>query len=224
MGIAGWCGAPIIAGDWRELEGDEARAMADAIRSAALDRRGDLIREDRIDRVRVLPIACYPGGLLVEAQVHIGDETGLSNHLHGPWGLVTLDGGSAVIHDLNDEGALSLDTEEAARAYHALFCNSVRGDDGRFHTVTDPNELLWYAPPDDAIFAAITIGVRIERTEAGWEIESPVAYAGTMFVARFELTPDGMIEMVDDAPIAEELPIAVETWRAQCRFPPQGNA
>lgn len=221
MVIAEWCARPVIAGDWRELEGEEAKAMGAEIRSAAFDRRGALIREERVERLRAMPIACYPGAGLVEAQVRIGDDTALSNHLHGPWGVVTLDGGSAVIHDLNEDGALSLETEAEARAYHALFCNTVRGDDGRFHTLTDPNELLWYAAPDDAVFAAITIGVRVDRVEGGWTIEGPIAYAGNLFVARFELKRDGMIEMVDDHPVAEALPVAAESWRAQYRFPPR---
>ena len=221
MGVPEWCGRPIIAGDWRELEGDEARSMANEILSAALDRRGDLIRDARIERIRAIPLACYPGATLVEAQARLGERIGLSNHLHGSWGLVTLDGGSAVIHDLNAEGALSLDSEDAARAYHALFCNTVRGENGRFHVLTDANELLWSAPPDDAIFAAITIGVCVRRSASGWEIESPIVYEDALFAARFELTPDGMIEMVDDDPVAQGMPIVGESWRAQFRLPPQ---
>ena len=216
-----WCGRPIIAGDWRELEGDAFREMVDEIRSAALDRRGALIRDAAIERLRVLPIACYPGATLVEAQARIDGTPGLSNHLKGPWGVITLNGESEPIHDLNDEAALSLETEEKARAYHALFCNTVRGDQGRFHVLTDPNELLWRAAPDDAIFAAITIGVRVKRTEAGWEIEAPIVYEDNLFVACFELAMDGTIEMVDDDPVAAEMPIVGETWTAQFRLPPQ---
>lgn len=217
-----WCGLPIFAGDWRELHGDEAGEIIGEIHSAALDRRGDLIRNAHIERLRAIPLACYPGATLIEAQARIGDQPGLSNHIRGPWGLVTLDGGSAVLHDLNEiEGALTLDSEAAARDYHALFCNTVRGDSGRFLTLTDPNGLLWHAPPEDAIFAAITIGVKIRRGAEGWKIEAPVAYGETLFVAEFELTPNGIIEMVNDWPVVEGMPVVVEEWRSQFRLPPQ---
>jgi len=217
----GWCGPPIIAGDWAELEGAEALTMAYEI-GAALDQRSELVNDVKVERLRVLPLACYPGAILVEMQARLGEQTGLSNHLYGPWGLVTLDGSSAPIHDINEiEGALSLRTEEEARAYHALFCNTVRGDDGRFQTVASTADLVWTAAPDDAVFAAITIGIEVRKTASGWEIESPIAYAGTMFVSRFELTRGGLIEMVDDQPVEDDLRIARESWAVQFRIPPR---
>lgn len=221
--VADWCGLPIIEGDWREIERDRFAMLVGEIHSAALDRRGALIRDAAIDRLRELPLACYPGATLIEAQARVGgNQPGLSNHILGPWGLVTLDGGSAVIHDLNDvEGALCLDSEAAARAYHALFCNTVRGDDGRFLTLTDPNALLWRAAPEDAIFAAITIGVQVQPIAEGWKIEAPIAYGSALFVADFELTGNGMMEMVDDHPVAQAMPILAETWIGQFRLPPQ---
>jgi hypothetical protein len=224
MGVPEWCGPPVIAGAWTELEGVEALTMAHEI-GAAPDSMSDLVRDFQVERLRVLPLPCYPGALLVEMQARMEDRVGLSNHLYGSWGMVTLDGGSAVIHDINEiEDALTLDTEEAARAYHALFCNTVRGEDGRFQTIVDPNDLVWRAPPDDAIFATITIGQKFRRNGSGWEIESPIAYGDTMFVAHFQLTAGGMVEMVDDDPVAHEMPIAPERWDRQFRIPPRGAA
>jgi len=220
-----WCGLPIFAGEWRDLEGDEASRIIGEIHAAAFDRRGDLIRDAHIEAVRAMPLACYPGATLIEAQARIGDRPGLSNHIIGPWGLVTLDGCSAVIHDLNEmEGGLTLETEAAVRDYHALFCNTVRGEDGRFLTLTDPNALLWHAPPEDAIFAAITIGVKVSAGEEGWKIEAPIAYGAALFVAEFQLMPSGMIEMVDDWPVVEGMPVVVEEWLSQFRLPPQRRA
>lgn len=226
MSIPAWCGPPIFGGEWIELEGVEALTMAHEI-GAATGGRDDLAPDARIERLRVRDIVCYPGAMLIEVQALIGEQRGLANHLYGPWGLVTLDGGSAVIHDLNEiEGALALDTEAQARDYLLLFCNTVRGGDGRFQIATMPEPLAWLpgAAPDEAVLATISHPLKLRRNDDddGWLSEAPILYGTTLFYATFAMSRIGMIEMVDDDPV-DEVQVAPEAWVAPYRVPAEGT-
>jgi hypothetical protein len=225
MNIPAWCGPPIFGGDWIELEGAEALTLAYEI-GAATGGRDDLTTDARIELLRVRDIACYPGAMLIEAQALVGERRGLSNHLYGPWGLVTLDGSSAVLHNLNEtEGTLSLETEAQVRDYQLLFCNTVRGGDGRFQIATMPEPLPWLpgAAPDDAVLATISHPIRLSRNaEGGWKSEAPVLYGTTLFYAKFQIAPNGMMEMVDDEPV-DQVEVLPEDWGTPYRFPAGGT-
>ena len=223
MNLPEWCGPPVVPGGWVELDGADALTLAHEIGAATAGAPG-LIGDIAVERLRVLPLPCYPDGMLVEMQARFGEERGLSNHLYGPWGLVTLDGTSAAIHDLNAiDGALALRTQEEAAAYHLLFCNVVRGDEGRFRVVAPPEEMGWKAgaAPDAGVSACLEAPVRLRRGPDGWRIHAPVFYAGALIDARFSLSDSGMIEMVEEEPVAADLAVGAERWIGQFRLPPE---
>ncbi|MBX3593586.1 hypothetical protein [Sphingomonas sp.] len=228
----GWCAAPIIPGDWSELHGADALTMTFEIGAGfdRLDASPDIAGAQpfddlRIERLRARPLACYPGGLLIEVQARIGEQLGLSNHLYGPWGMHLLDGGSAVLHDLNDvDGALSLETLPQALDYHRLFCNVVRGDEGRFRVIAAPEQVAWHAGADPGAetLALLDRPVQARGVPGFWSIASPVFYGGALFRARFELQRNGMIEMVDDEPLETPFPAEAESWIGPFRIPHWG--
>jgi hypothetical protein len=44
-----------------------------------------------------------------------------------------------------------------------------------------------------------------------FQCEAVVFYSNALFIASFSVQPTGMIEMLDDEPIAADLPVRVET-------------
>lgn len=222
-----WIGPPIFAGTWTELAGEDALTVADRIGAGLRPTLpGECVNDYRIQRIRARRVACYPRLLLVESQARLGDDAriGLANHLFVPGEVWTLGGSSAPFHDANERGWLDLSSDAAVADYARLFCNLVRGDDGRFQLLESITDVAWLAGGtiDDAVHAAVAIGMRIDRDAAGARIEAPVFYGDTLFVAKFRLEANGMIEMTDDEPIAAGLPIARETWDRQFRLPPRG--
>ncbi|MDF7776483.1 hypothetical protein P1X14_14605 [Sphingomonas sp. AOB5] len=222
-----WCGPPIFHGQWTELTGAEALTMAHEI-GVSVSENPSLVQDARIERTRVRALPCYPGAILIEAQAQFGERRGLSNHIYGSWGMVTLDGASAVLHDLNAiPGALVLETEEQVAAYHLLFCNVVRGEEGRFRLVGphEPAEWTDGPKPDDAVFATMSSPILISRKPDHWAAEAALLYGTSLFYAHFEIGTNGMIEMMDDRPIASDPPLRRESWSAQFRIPaPEAKA
>src|SRR3546814_3729356 len=53
------------------------------------------------------------------------------------YGAHELDGTSALIHDVNEGGALDVSTADLAADYLRFFCSAVRGDEGPFFLIED---------------------------------------------------------------------------------------
>ena len=48
-----------------------------------------------------------------------------------------------------------------------------------------------------------------------------LVYAGALIDARFSLNDSGMIEMVEEEPVAADLAVGAERWIGQFRLPPE---
>src|SRR3546814_21058331 len=81
-------------------------------------------------RYRVRPLAFWPDWMWVAALVDTKQGAASAAFLYRPYGAHELDGTSALIHDVNEGGALDVST--AARAADSLrsFCSAVRGAEG----------------------------------------------------------------------------------------------
>jgi hypothetical protein len=217
-----WVMAPLLPGRWTELSvGDAAAVMQ---RVAEVERVGD--REVPItlayhcDRVRTRPLRCFGGALLVEIQGYATDdgEPGLISLVMATDSVAVADGQSAVLHGLCDRYGAQLETEEARLDYLHLFTNWVRGDEGRFQLVEEPQQLV--ARRRDPVWTPQAMQGHLrpvqsagQDDEGRWLYDATVAYAEALFRARFALAANGMIEMVDDDPLEEGLPLWPETLR-----------
>lgn len=123
-----------------------------------------------------------------------------------------LDGSSAPIHDANEAGPVWIN-EENILAYLDFFCFFVHGEDGPFFVVEDINHpALDTSKLDsdtrDAIENALFPARYDGKSEEGTFVASAVIlYGKDLFSARFALTTTGMIEMIDDDCIADDLPV-----------------
>ncbi|MBI3441114.1 MAG: hypothetical protein HY052_04825 [Proteobacteria bacterium] len=126
--------------------------------------------------------------------------------------MFLLDGSSAPIHDANEADPITV-TEANALEYLRFFCYFVHGDEGPFliveginHPALDQSKLD--APTRKVIEDAIRPATFEGKTDEGnFEASAMVLYGNALFSARFSISSNGMIEMIDDEPIAADLPV-----------------
>lgn len=128
--------------------------------------------------------------------------------------LYRLNGTSPNIHEVNAKAPIRV-TEDNVLDYLRFFCFFVRGEEGPFliaETVDDP-----YIPNnlDDKTQSVITNTIhpatyKGQNDQGHFLCDAVVFYSNALFEAQFSVQPTGMIEMLDDEPIAIDLPARVE--------------
>jgi len=122
-----------------------------------------------------------------------------------------LDGTSLPIHEANDAGPIQI-SEQNVLDYLNFFCTFVHGDEGPFLIIENMNDPVLPPDMDDSVRKVIEDAINPASydgmTEKGeFQASANVLYGDALFFARFVIYPDGMIEMVDDEPIAADLPV-----------------
>lgn len=126
--------------------------------------------------------------------------------------MFLLDGSSAPIHDANEADPIKV-TEANAIDYLRFFCYFVHGDEGPFLIVEDINhpaldQSRLEAGTRSVIEGAVRpAGFEGRTPEGAMEASAMVLYGNALFSARFSMTENGMIEMIDDEPVAADLPV-----------------
>lgn len=123
-----------------------------------------------------------------------------------------LDGTSAPIHDANEADPIKV-TEDNCLEYLRFFCYFVHGDEGPFliveeieHPALDRSKLE--AATRKVIEDALRPAAFEGKTDDGhFETSGMVLYGNALFSARFSMSENGMIEMIDDEPVAADLPV-----------------
>lgn len=128
--------------------------------------------------------------------------------------LYWLNGTSPPIHEVNAKAPIRI-TDDNVLDYLRFFCFFVRGEEGPFlisESIEDP-----YVPKDvdDKTRLVIENTVRPASYEGKNEqghflCDAVVYYSNALFIANFAVQPGGMIEMLDDEPIAADLPVKVD--------------
>lgn len=128
--------------------------------------------------------------------------------------LYWLNGTSPPIHEVNAKAPIKV-TEDNVLDYLRFFCFFVRGEEGPFliaESMDDP-----YLPKDlDEKTRMVIEGTIREASFEGMNeqghflCDAVVYYSNALFIANFAVQPGGMIEMLDDEPIAADLPVKVD--------------
>lgn len=134
-----------------------------------------------------------------------------------------LNGQSWPIHEINSKAPIKV-TPENVLEYLKFFCFFVRGEEGPFlvaETITDP-----YMPANmDAQTKAVIEGTLREASFEGLDAngnymcDAVVFYSNALFIANFQVQPNGFIEMLDDETIASDLPTRVDAPIGEVRPP-----
>lgn len=128
--------------------------------------------------------------------------------------LFRLNGTSPPIHEINAKAPVKI-TEDNVLEYLRFFCFFVRGEEGPFLIAEDMNNADMPKSMDPQTRSVIEGTVRPAtyegKNEQGFFLcDAVVFYSNALFIANFAVQPTGMIEMLDDEPIAADLPIRVD--------------
>lgn len=124
--------------------------------------------------------------------------------------LFRLNGTSPAIHEVNAKAPIRL-SEENVADYLRFFCLFVHGQEGPFYVLERPDDPLLpgkgsLQPYEMHIKAVSHDGI---DDKGRFLLSGLVMYSNALFVANFAVQPTGMIEMLDDDPVASDLPFKV---------------
>ena len=128
--------------------------------------------------------------------------------------LFRLNGTSPPIHEVNAKAPVRI-TEQNVLEYLRFFCFFVRGEEGPFliaESMDDPYIPTNLDPKTRTVIEGTVRGASYEgRNEQGhFMCDAVVFYSNALFIANFAVQPSGMIEMLNDEPIAADLPVKVD--------------
>ncbi len=124
--------------------------------------------------------------------------------------LFRLNGTSPGIHEVNAKAPLLL-TEENVADYLRFFCLFVHGQEGPFYLLERPDDPLLpdkraLQPYEKLIRSVSYDGI---NDKGHFLLSGLVMYSNALFVANFAVQPTGMIAMLDDEPVASDLPFRI---------------
>ena len=128
--------------------------------------------------------------------------------------LYWLNGTSPPIHEVNAKAPVKI-TDDNVLEYLRFFCFFVRGEEGPFLIAEDMNDTYVPKQVDEKTRMVLEGTIRPAtyngRNEQGHMMcDAVVYYSNALFIANFAVQPGGMIEMLDDEPIAADLPIKID--------------
>jgi hypothetical protein len=128
--------------------------------------------------------------------------------------LFRLNGTSPPIHEVNAKAPIKV-SEQNVLEYLRFFCFFVRGEEGPFliaESMDDPYMPQTDDPKTKAVIEGTVRPASYEgKNEQGYFMcDSVVYYSNALFIATFAVQPGGMIEMLNDEPIAADLPVKVD--------------
>lgn len=128
--------------------------------------------------------------------------------------LFRLNGTSPPIHEVNAKAPIKVNDENVLD-YLRFFCFFVRGEEGPFYIAEAMDDPNMPQDMDDTTRSVVEGTIRPATYESKNEqghflCEAVVFYSNALFIANFAVQPTGMIEMLDDDPIAGDLPVKVD--------------
>jgi hypothetical protein len=153
------------------------------------------------------------------ALVRVRDPNWVNKKLHiyyltDQGNLFRLNGTSPPIHEVNAKAPIKV-TEANVLEYLKFFCFFVRGEEGPFYIAESMDDPNIPKEMDETTRSVVEGTVRPATYEGKNELghllcEAVVFYSNALFTANFAVQPTGMIEMMDDNPIAADLPVRVD--------------
>ena len=128
--------------------------------------------------------------------------------------LYRLNGTAPPIHEVNAKAPVKI-TDDSVLDYLRFFCFFVRGEGGPNLIAESLDHLEMPKDMDDKTRAIVEGALRPAVYEGTNEqgiflCNAVVFYSNALFLANFAIQPSGMIEMLDDQPIAADLPVCFD--------------
>jgi hypothetical protein len=197
--------------NWNPVTGDELAGFLESVNP--IDGKYKVSTQTSKVSWRALPF--YERVVLIRVQ----DTAWTPKHLNIYFltldgNLYRLNGTSPPIHEVNATAPIKV-TEDNVLDYLRFFCFFVRGEEGPFLIAEDINnpDLPKSIDPQtrSVIEGTIRPATYEGKNEQGFFLcDGVVFYSNALFIANFAVQPSGMIEMLDDEPIATDLPARVD--------------
>ncbi len=128
--------------------------------------------------------------------------------------LFRLNGTSPPIHEVNSKAPIRIN-EDNVLDYLKFFCFFVRGDEGPFYVAEDMEDQNLPEDMDGTTKSVVEGTIRPASFEGMNEqghflCDAVVYYSNALFIANFAVQQSGMIEMLNDEPIAGDLTSRVD--------------
>ncbi len=202
-----------VDNNWTPVTGDELLGfleMANPIaggkyktnpQTTKVDYRFLPFYDQEVAMIRVKDPAWTPANLFIYYITHQGN-------------LYWLNGTSPPIHEINAKAPVRI-TDDNVLDYLRFFCFFVRGDEGPFLIAESPNDPYLPKNVDERTRSVIEGTIRPAsyegKNDKGFFLcDAVVFYSNALFIANFAVQPGGMIEMLDDDPIAADLSVKVD--------------
>lgn len=200
-----------IDNDWTPVEGDELAGFLDQVNPIG----GKYKVSTATTKVQYRMLPFYDNVAMIRVKDPAWTPANLYiYYLTDQGNLYWLNGTSPPIHEINAKAPVKI-TDDNVLEYLRFFCFFVRGEEGPFliaETVDDP-----YIPKnvDERTKSVIEGTIRPSSYEGkdekgNFRCDAVVYYSNALFIANFSVQPGGMIEMLDDEPIAADLSVKVD--------------
>lgn len=196
---------------WNPVQGDELTGFLDQVNPVG--NKYKVSAETTLVEWRMLPF--YEQVALIRVKDPAWTPRNLFiYYLTDQGNLYWLNGTSPPIHEINAKAPVKI-TEDNVLEYLRFFCFFVRGEEGPFLIAEHMDDT--YIPKDlDPKTRTVIEGTIREASYAGkndqghFLCDAVVYYSNALFIANFAVQPGGMIEMLDDEPIAADLPVKID--------------
>ncbi|MBK7362354.1 MAG: hypothetical protein IPJ01_08650 [Micavibrio sp.] len=197
--------------NWNPVQGDELAGFLEQINP--IDGKYKVSAETTEVHWRMLPF--YDSVALIRVR----DPNWVNRRLNiyyltDQGNLFRLNGTSPPIHEVNAKAPIKVN-EKNVLDYLRFFCFFVRGEEGPFYIAESMDDSNMPTDMDDTTRSVIEGTVRGATFAGGNEqghflCDAVVFYSNALFIANFAVQPTGMIEMMDDEPIAADLPVKID--------------
>ena len=197
--------------NWNPVEGDELTGFLDQINP--VDGKYKVSADSTQVHWRMLPFYESVALIRVKDPNWVNKKLNIY-YLTDQGSLFRLNGTSPPIHEVNAKAPIKV-KEQNVLEYLRFFCYCVRGEEGPFYIAESMADPKMPTEMDDTTRSVIEGTVR-EATFEGvneqghYLCDAVVFYSNALFIANFAVQPTGMIEMLDDEPIAADLPTKVD--------------
>lgn len=198
--------------NWNPVQGDELAGFLEKINP--IDGKYRVSAESTQVHWRMLPF--YDQVALIRVKDPNWTNPKLNiYYLTDQGNLFRLNGTSPPIHEVNAKAPIKVN-EQNVLEYLRFFCFFVRGEEGPFYVAESMDDPNMPADMDETTRSVIEGTIRPATFEGMNEqdhflCDAVVFYSNALFIANFAVQPTGMIEMLDDEPIAADLPVRVDT-------------
>lgn len=197
--------------NWTAVEGDELAGFLEQINP--VDGKHKVDAETTQVHWRMLPF--YETVALI--RVHDPNWVKKSlriYYLTDKGNLFRLNGTSPPIHEVNAKASVKINQDNVLE-YLRFFCFFVRGEEGPFYIAESMEDPYMPAEMDETSRSVIEGTIRPASFEGmndqgHFLCDAVVFYSNALFIANFAVQPSVMIEMLDDEPIAADLPVKID--------------